>query len=249
MKVWTGAAALAAGAHLLPSVLTVPALHRRFVPDLSGVSPQPHVALTFDDGPDPVSTPRILDALGELDVRATFFVLGSRLRPHDAVLQRLADEGHELAVHCWVHTPHLLRAPWRIGYDVGRTRDAIREDCGVTPRFWRPPNGVITGAGLYAARTSGLRPVLWTADGRDWLARASAVSISERVCRQLQRGGVVLLHDSDVTSAPDSWRRTRDALPAIVAHCRERGWRVGPLREHWPLPIASRPSSSRPSTV
>jgi peptidoglycan/xylan/chitin deacetylase (PgdA/CDA1 family) len=104
----------------------------------------------------------------------------------------------------------------------------------VTPQFWRPPNGVLSGAGLVAAAAFHLTPVLWTADGRDWDAAATPESIRARIGRRLGPGGVVLLHDSDVTSAPGSWRAALEALPGIVADCRAAGWSVGPLREHGP---------------
>jgi peptidoglycan/xylan/chitin deacetylase (PgdA/CDA1 family) len=224
--------ALAAGAHFVPSVATIPALHRRLLPRLSGSVRSMHVALTFDDGPDPASTPQFLVALAELDVRATFFVLGSQLDASPKLGRRIAEEGHEVAVHGWLHRPHLLRAPWRVYDDMARTANAIERACGTTPRFWRPPNGVLSGAGLLAARRLGLVPVLWTSDGRDWAADATAQSIRERVGRQLRAGGVVLLHDSDITSAPGSWRAGLGALPGIVGQCRAAGWSVGPLRDH-----------------
>jgi peptidoglycan-N-acetylglucosamine deacetylase len=222
-----------AGAHLLPSVLTIPAVHRRLAPRLSGASGQPHVALTFDDGPDPDATPRFLDALAELDVHATFFVLGSQLDRYPELAKRVVGDGHEIAVHGWAHTPHLLRAPWRIRADLARTYERIVQTCGATPTFWRPPNGIITGAGLHAARSLGLTPALWTADGQDWRADATPDSITDRVTGRLRAGGVVLLHDSDITSAPGSWRATLAALPALVAACRRADWSVGPLHEHW----------------
>ena len=224
--------AVAAGLHLVPSVLTVPAVHRRLVPRLSGHVPGAHVALTFDDGPDPASTPAFLDALAELGVRATFFLLGSQLDAHPELGRRIADEGHEIAVHGWLHRPHLLRAPWRVYDDMARTVRTIERTCGVTPQFWRPPNGVLSGAGLLAARRLALVPVLWTADGRDWAADATAESIRRRVGARLHAGGVVLLHDSDITSAPASWRAALDALPGIVEQCRAAGWSIGPLRDH-----------------
>jgi peptidoglycan/xylan/chitin deacetylase (PgdA/CDA1 family) len=224
--------AVATGVHFLPSVATIPALHRRLLPRLSGCVPGTHVALTFDDGPDPASTPAFLDLLTELDVRATFFVLGSQLEAHPALGRRIVDEGHEVAVHGWLHRPHLLRAPWRVPADVARTVDCIEHVCGTTPRFWRPPNGVLSGAGLLAARRHALTPVLWTADGRDWEPTATAETVVRRVQGQLRPGGVVLLHDSDITSAPGSWRAALGALPSIVDGCRAAGWSVGPLRDH-----------------
>jgi peptidoglycan/xylan/chitin deacetylase (PgdA/CDA1 family) len=239
----TGAAwalGLAAGLHLVPSVATIPTLHRRLLPRLSGSSARPHVALTFDDGPDPASTPAFLDALGELGGHATFFVLGGRLEACPELGRRIVAEGHELAVHGWQHRPHLLRAPWSVHADVGRTVDCIERVCAVTPRFWRPPNGVLSGAGLLAAAAFGLTPVLWTADGRDWQAGATAESVRQRVCRRLDAGGVVLLHDSDVTSARGSWHAALGALPGILDSCRAAGWMVGPLRDHGLVTTAGR---------
>lgn len=227
-------------AHLVPSVATIPWLHRRFAPALSGVTPGSHVALTFDDGPDPASTPQFLAALDDLDVRATFFLLGARVREHPDLARRIADAGHEVAVHGWVHTPHLLRTPWGVYADLHRTRGAIRAATGLEARYWRPPNGIVTGAGLAAARLLALRPVLWTADGRDWQARATPATVTARVQAQLRPGGTVLLHDSDITSAPRSWTAALGALPEIVQRCRSLGWPVGPLGEHWPAPTQRR---------
>ena len=226
------ALATAAALHFVPSVATIPALHRRMLPRLAGRTDRLHVALTFDDGPDPASTPQFLDALADLDVHATFFVLGAQLDANQELGRRLVDAGHEVAVHGWLHRPHLLRAPWRVSADLARTHACVERVCASTPRFWRPPNGVISGAGLLAARRLGLTPVLWTADGRDWQAQATPESVGERIGRQLHAGGVVLLHDSDITSAPGSWRSALGALPGIVEQCRAAGWAVGPLREH-----------------
>lgn len=226
-------AAAAAGVHLVPSIGTIPALRNRLLPRLSGRSDSQHVALTFDDGPDPASTPAFLGQLDRLGVRATFFLLGTQLTAHPDLARRIVEEGHEVAVHGWDHRPHLLRAPWQVAADVARSCTRIQAATGSTPRFWRPPNGILTGAGLLAARRHALQPVLWTADGRDWTSEATADSVFTRLERQLTAGGTALLHDSDVTSAPGSWRSAIGALPDLVALCAARHWTIGPLREHW----------------
>jgi peptidoglycan-N-acetylglucosamine deacetylase len=227
----TGAALL--GAHLLPSLGSIPALRNSLLPRLSGHSNTGHVALTFDDGPDPVSTPAFLDELSRLDLRATFFLLGTQLRQHPDLGARIVAEGHEVAVHGWRHRPHLLQAPWQITADLERACACVRATTGAVPQHWRPPNGVLTGTGLLAARRHALRPVLWTADGRDWTAEATPTLVFTRLARRLAAGGTILLHDSDVTSAPNSWRSGLGALPALAALCLERRWILGPLREHW----------------
>jgi len=227
------ALAAASAAHLAPSVLTIPPLHRAVAPRLSGRSQSRHIALTFDDGPNGESTPAVLDALGALGAQATFFVLGGEVEARPDLAREIVERGHELAVHGWTHIPHLLRTPWGVYADLARSSASIRAVAGVSPRYWRPPNGVLTGTGFVAARRLGLRPVLWTADGQDWRADATPRSVLARLDRQLTAGGTVLLHDSDITSAPGSWHSTLGALPDLVDLCRSRGWRVGPLRDHW----------------
>ncbi len=215
-----------------PSVLAIGSLRRRLLPGVCGVAPGPHVALTFDDGPDPASTPAFLDELGRLEVHATFFLLGSQLITRPQLGRRIVQAGHEVAVHGWTHRAHLLRRPRDVAADLRRARDAVSEQAGSVPQFWRPPYGIPTAAGLRAARRLVLRPVLWTSDGRDWQAGATAASVTERVRSTLRPGGVILLHDSDVTSAPFAWRASLAALPGIVGVCRSAGWPLGPLAEH-----------------
>lgn len=222
-----------AAAHLLPSVLTVPQLHGRVARRLAGWSGGRHVALTFDDGPNPESTRLFLDTLELLDVRATFFLLGTEVCRYPEAARRIVEHGHEAAVHGWTHIPHLLRTPRAVFADIDRACFAVRSVTGSEPRFWRPPNGVLTGAGLLAARRHGLQPVLWTADGQDWRADASPARVFARIACRLGAGATVLLHDSDITSAPGSWRTTLAAVPDLVRLCRHRGWTVGPLRDHW----------------
>ncbi|MGI8759822.1 MAG: polysaccharide deacetylase family protein [Jatrophihabitantaceae bacterium] len=226
-------AATTAAAHLVPSVAAIGTLRRAVLPGLAGRGRDRHIALTFDDGPAPESTPRFLDELARLDVRATFFVLGAHLAAHPRLGRQLVAGGHEVAVHGWSHRVHLLRTPWTIRADLDRAVDCIASVTGAAPRHWRPPHGIPTGTSLWAARHLGLRAVLWTADGRDWQAEATAASVQARVESLLRGGGTVLLHDADTMSAPGSWRSALGALAPLVARWRARGWQVGPLAEHW----------------
>jgi peptidoglycan/xylan/chitin deacetylase (PgdA/CDA1 family) len=226
-------AGLGAATHAVPSVLTIPVVRRVASPRLSGVGTARHVALTFDDGPDGRSTHLFLDELARLGVQATFFLLGAQADAHPDIAKRIVAEGHEIAVHGWTHRPHLLRTPWDVRADIAHACDVIAQLTGEQARFWRPPNGIVTGGGLAAARQLGLQPVLWTADGQDWRADATGPSVAERITGRLRGGGTILLHDSDITSAPDSWRAALAALPDLAAHCMTQGWALGPLREHW----------------
>jgi peptidoglycan/xylan/chitin deacetylase (PgdA/CDA1 family) len=225
------AAALAL-AHIGPAATWLPGPRRRWLPGLAGAGAPGHVALTFDDGPDPVSTPRFLDALDGLGVRATFFVLGARAAAHPSVLRETVARGHEVAVHGWDHGRPWLPSPVRDTREVRACVSAVRELTGRRPRWYRPPYGILTSGRWAAARAAGLRPVLWSAWGRDWTADATAASVRATVAADLRGGGTILLHDSDVTSAPGCWRAALAALPDIVVGCREAGLTVGPLDEH-----------------
>ena len=228
------AAALGAAAawHLGPAATWLPPVRRMLSPALEGRGRPDHVALTFDDGPDPASTPHFLRVLAEHHVRATFFLVGTSLCRHPTLARALVAEGHEIAVHGWHHDRPWYPAPLRDIREVARTADAVRRICGTDPRWYRPPYGILTGGRLAAPRYAGLRPVLWSAWGRDWTARADARSVRATVLRDLTGGGTVLLHDADGWSAPGAWRATLSALPGLLTECRQLGLSPGPLSEH-----------------
>lgn len=225
--------AVAAAVQAAPLVTFLPATKQRLRPDLNGQGRVGHVALTFDDGPDEQSTPRFLEVLVRHDVRATFFLLGQMCLRYPTMAQRLVDAGHEVAVHSFDHRNHLRLPPGRATYDqLARTADLIESQCGVRPRWFRPPYGALTTADLVAARQLELTTVLWTAWGQDWQRTCTPQSVLTEVLSGTVDGGTVLLHDSDCTSEPGSWRATLGALPELLSVCRDRGLSVGPVGEH-----------------
>jgi peptidoglycan/xylan/chitin deacetylase (PgdA/CDA1 family) len=113
-----------------------------------------------------------------------------------------------------------------------RARDTIAT-IGDTPvRWFRPPYGAVSSGSLVAARRGGLQLVLWTTWGRDWHPRATGPSVAANVRRTYYPGATVLLHDSDITSAPGSWHSTLAALPLLAEMWSAAGLRVGTLGEH-----------------
>ncbi|MDF3298897.1 polysaccharide deacetylase family protein [Streptomyces tropicalis] len=221
-----------AALHAAPVISTFGPLRNTAMPRLAGKGRPDHVALTFDDGPDHLSTPRFLDLLQARGLRATFFLLGSMLVRSPGLAQEMAAAGHEIAVHGWHHRPLLVRGPRATYDDLARARDAVADVTGRPPALFRPPYGVMTTHAHLACRRLGLTPVLWTCWGEDWRRRATPRSVRDTVLRDLRGGGTILLHDSDCTSATGSWRTTLRALPPVLDACRSRGWQVGPLREH-----------------
>jgi peptidoglycan/xylan/chitin deacetylase (PgdA/CDA1 family) len=190
------------------------------------------VALTFDDGPDPASTPAFLAALDDLGWKATFFMLGPMVRRAPALAAEVAAAGHEIAVHGERHRSHLWRSLPDLTSDVARATDTIAEAAQQPLVWFRPPYGALTTGSLVAARRQNLKTVLWTAWGRDWRTKATPDSVATDVRRGLGPGATVLLHDSDCTSSPDSWRATLASLPALAELFDERGLHPGRLADH-----------------
>jgi peptidoglycan/xylan/chitin deacetylase (PgdA/CDA1 family) len=232
-RVVAGAATPLAGAlalHAVPA-LTARGPLRRSLPRLTGQGRPGGVALTFDDGPDPLGTPAVLAELARLRWTATFFLLGEQVRQHPRVARSVLAAGHEIGVHGDRHCNHLGRPPGWVLQDLRRACAAISDATGVRPRWFRPPFGVLTAASLYAAGQLDVTPVLWTAWGRDWEGIPSA-QVLAHLTRGLADGGTVLLHDSDCTSAPGSWRSTSGVLPLLAAELDRRHLEVRPLRAH-----------------
>jgi peptidoglycan/xylan/chitin deacetylase (PgdA/CDA1 family) len=221
-----------AAAHALPATLFWPPLRRALTPGLAGIGDPGHVALTFDDGPNPASTPLFLRELDKRDTRATFFLLGSELANQPRLVREMAAAGHEIALHGWHHRRMVWYGPKRTYDEMARGRDLIGCITGSAPRWFRPPYGVLTSAVLVAARRLNLTPVLWTCWGWDWSARSTPDSVLRTVRKDLTGGGTVLLHDSDVAAAEGAWQSTLGALPRLLDECADRGLTVGPLGEH-----------------
>src|SRR4051794_13986274 len=184
------------------------------------------VGLTFDDGPHREGTPAILDALAAADAHATFFVVGEQVRRDPGIVREVVAAGHRLAVHRHRHRLPTLVGPRALRADLDCCAQLVAELGGRPPERYRPPFGVFTPAALAEARRRGWTPLLWSAWGRDWRARATAASIADGATRDVRAGDVVLLHDADHYSAAGSWRATAAALPRILDVLAARGLRA-----------------------
>jgi peptidoglycan/xylan/chitin deacetylase (PgdA/CDA1 family) len=143
-----------------PGLTGLGPVRRSIFPRLAGEGSPGHVALTFDDGPDPGTTPGFARLLADRRVRATFFLLGGMVARTPALAADLAAAGHEIGVHGWEHRYLPPRGPLATFDDIRRATDVIAGATGTRPRLFRPPYGVLSGAALLAARNLGLTPVL-----------------------------------------------------------------------------------------
>jgi peptidoglycan-N-acetylglucosamine deacetylase len=184
--------------------------------------PADGVALTFDDGPHPEGTPAVLEVLARAGARATFFVIGEQVRRRPELVARSAAAGHGIALHGDRHRLQLRLSAAAIAADLARGTAAIEDAAGTTPAWHRPPFGIYSPAGLRAARTAGLAPLLWSRWGRDWRKLTTPDRIASRATHGVIAGDVILLHDADFYSARNSHRRTAAALGLITAELERR---------------------------
>lgn len=187
----------------------------------------PFVAFTFDDGPDPDTTPALLDALRAAGVKAAFFCVGEKIRRHPGLARRIFDEGHLLANHTYSH--HNLTnffSVSRLIDDLSAARRAIEEITGAAPVFFRPPMGLTNPRVMRAARELGLLPVGWTVRGLDTPSSAPE-KVVERVMKGVAPGAIILLHDGKLPGPAMS--RVIAALAQKLDHAGFRAARLDEL--------------------
>lgn len=169
------------------------------------------VALTFDDVPDPVSTPILLDLLARRRARATFFMLGARAVREPDLVAQVAAAGHEIASHGWDHRSLPLLDGAAIAAQIARTREALGPACG--PLF-RPPYGHQTFRVWAHARRMGVVPTLWSGMAEDW-SGDGADAIAARINAAIAPGAIVLLHDTLATCADPAFRSREATFAAL----------------------------------
>ncbi|HVW24797.1 MAG TPA: polysaccharide deacetylase family protein [Polyangiaceae bacterium] len=180
------------------------------------------VALTFDDGPSPVTTPRVLEALAVAGARATFFVLGAKAEAHPDVLREIVAAGHELGVHGYQHH-HLyaLLTPDTVARDIQRARDVVERETGIVAKWFRPPVGQVSPRTAAGARRAGVPIVAWSVRGLDGLRARTPEQVVSRVTPGLVPGAIVLLHDA--AEDEDFEPAGIAALPRLLASTKEKG--------------------------
>lgn len=224
--------ATAVVAHSAPGVTAIGPFRRVAFRTLSGISDSYSVALTFDDGPDSKSTPLFLERLSELGWKATFFMLGSMAIKNPSLVREVHSQGHEIALHGYHHKNLLFRTPGATREDIRKGLDTITEIAEAEIRFYRPPYGVFNTQSLLTTKELGLSPVLWTAWGRDWRAKATPKSVMGDLSKHLGPGSTLLLHDSDCTSAKESYLSTLGALDLLKFELSKRSLSVERLCDH-----------------
>jgi peptidoglycan-N-acetylglucosamine deacetylase len=175
------------------------------------------VAVTFDDGPDPEVTPRVLDLLDERGARATFFCIGERVRQHPQLAREITTRGHEVANHSYRHLNRFsLLGPHQLAGEVARAQEAICAASGEAPRFFRAPVGLRNPFLEPVLAHANLQLVSWTRRGFDTVSR-QAGPVLERLTRQLGAGDILLLHDGHAAHSRAGTPVVLEVLPALLA--------------------------------
>jgi len=205
----------------LPHLLTLTCRWR-------GPADRAAIALTFDDGPDPTWTPRVLDVLAAHRARATFFLVGRRAAAAPDVVRAIAAGGHEIGNHTWSHRSLWVCNPRRTHQEIARCHDVITQITGVAPRHFRPPWGMVNAAMWRALRRTGERCVFWSLQPeglRPQTAKAQTAYVLDRV----QPGAIVDLHDAEgVAGAP---ARLVEALSSMIDGVAAAGLRLATVDE------------------
>jgi peptidoglycan/xylan/chitin deacetylase (PgdA/CDA1 family) len=181
------------------------------------------VAMTFDDGPHPKLTPRLLDLLKERGIKATFFVIGKCVAEFPDIAKRIVDEGHEIANHSWSHPQLPKLSPAAFTAEITQTNDAIQQATGVRPVTMRPPYGAINPTLTKRLNEEyGLSVILWSVDPQDWKIRKSD-HVSSHIIKNAAPGSIILAHDIHAS--------TIDAMPAALDALQAKGYKFATVSE------------------
>jgi peptidoglycan-N-acetylglucosamine deacetylase len=177
----------------------------------------PYIAMTFDDGPSPATTPQLLDILKQRNIKATFFMIGQNAQANPNIVKRILAEGHEIGNHSWTHPQLSKLSDERVTEEITKTQDAIKNACGYTPVLLRPPYGAITARQKeWIEKHFGLSVIIWSVDPFDWKRPGSSV-IEQRILAGARPGAIVLSHDIH--------KQTVEAMPATLDALAAKGFK------------------------
>lgn len=193
-----------------------------------GDSPERAVCLTFDDGPDPQCTPKLLDLLKRHGLQATFFLIGKKAQAHPELVRRMVDEGHTIGNHTWSHSARFpLRGERFVREEVERGAKAVGKAANLAGskriKLFRPPFGVTNPIIGRVVRSEGYCSIGWSIRSFDTVASTPRQKVLSRVLRKLHPGAVILLHDRCEGSV--------ELLERLLAELSNRGYEVWPIEK------------------
>lgn len=211
------------GGLLLMAVLPGNSFYGETITSVQGPNGKKLVALTFDDGPYPPYTQKLLAVLEEKQVKATFFMVGNNASQNPKVVTLVTSKGHEVALHAEEHKDFLKLNEQELVGNILRGKKLLEELTGKPVKYLRPPHGFRDWAVMEAASDAGLKVVNWSVIPRDW-TNPSVQEIADRVCKNVTPGAIVLLHDGDAPAQTASREQTVEATALIIDELHSRGY-------------------------
>jgi peptidoglycan/xylan/chitin deacetylase (PgdA/CDA1 family) len=200
---------------------------------------RPVIALTFDDGPHPELTPKLLEILRANGVKATFYVIGRNVDAYPEIARRIVQEGHEIANHSYNHPALTKLSPARLDEEIRSTNEAIERATGVRPTNMRPPYGAINDRVRQTLTGKfGLDVMIWSVDPLDWKRPGPAV-VTQRMVSGAKPGGILLAHDIHPG--------TVTAMPETIRQLKARGFEFATISELLALHDPSLPPEPSPA--
>ncbi len=196
------------------------------------------VFLTFDDGPNSETTPKILAILAKFEAKATFFIRGDVISTAPGTLLQTHRQGHTIGNHAYSHIRLSVKKRREIVEEIEKTNQIIAKTAGVRPQFFRPPYGKIRPGMIRLVENLGLKTVLWSVDSRDYIPATTVQDVVRQVLGKVKSGSIVLFHDAGPTA-----EKTSQALPIILQNLQNRGFQFLPLSVLLDSPAAGGASS------
>ena len=184
------------------------------------------VALTFDDGPSPVWTPKILDELNNAGVKATFFMLGEHVAKYPEVARRVVKEGHDIGNHTYDHHVLIYYTMEELENEITCADNVIKEVTGVTTRYFRPPKAWLTPDEKIKVKQMGYKIILWSLNSKDWVGFDDKYIVNY-ILRNIRPGDILLFHDSGGAFSSEGGKRkqTVKSIGKLVEKLKEKGYK------------------------
>lgn len=191
------------------------------------------IALTFDDGPSPVWTPKILDELKKQNVKATFFVVGAHAEKYPEIIKRIFQEGHEIGNHTYLHHVLLYYTNDELQLELRYTEDIIKDITGEKTNLFRPPKGWLTKREKDYIKDLGYKIILWTLNSKDWVTFFNYKYIVKNLIKNTKPGDIILFHDSGGTFSLKEGNRanTAQAVSLLIDELKKKGYKFVPVSE------------------